>query len=310
MLFYLDNWQSQAARPDAPPPAGASGAAARRQGLNENYGRELMELHTLGVDGGYTQADVVNVARVFTGWTINEPNRVAEFLFNPSMHDRDEKVVLGHAFPAGGSEDEGLKVIDILSRHRSTAKFIARKLAQRFVADAPPQRLVDRVAARFTKTDGDLRAVMETLLLSDEFLSEGAWQSKLKSPLELAASALRALSADVSDTMILSQRIGELGQPLYGKAEPTGYPNTGEMWASSASLLGRINFAEALTSGQISGVKVVATVMQSASPQTAAARILGVPPSVAVVKALESLPGASNEARAAVLLASPDFQKR
>jgi uncharacterized protein (DUF1800 family) len=308
MLFYLDNWQSQAPRPDAAPSPAVQGAP--RQGLNENYGRELMELHTLGVDGGYTQADVVNVARVFTGWTINEPNRLAEFLFNPSMHDGDEKVVLGRRLPPGGGEEEGRAVIDLLSRHPSTARFVARKLAQRFVADAPPQRLVDRVAARFMKTDGDLRAVMETLLLSDEFMSEGAWQSKLKSPLELAASALRALNADVSDTMILATRIGELGQPLYGKAEPTGYPNTGEMWASSASILGRINFAEALTSGQIPGVKVDATVMQSASPQIAAARLLGVPPSAGVVKALESLPGASSEARAAVLLASPDFQKR
>jgi uncharacterized protein (DUF1800 family) len=279
------------------------------QGLNENYGRELLELHTLGVNGGYTQADVINVARAFTGWTIFDPNRYGEFHFNPQMHDRAEKVVLGRTFPRGGGEDEGLKIIDMLAVHPSTARFISRKLAQRFVADAPPQGLVDRVAARFTKTDGDLRAVMETLLLSDEFMSEGAWQSKLKSPLELAASALRALNADVSDTMILAQRIGELGQPLYGKAEPTGYPNTGEMWASSASLLGRINFAEALTSGQIPGVKVDTTVMRSASPRTAAARILGVPPSAGVVKALEGLP-ASNEARAAVLLASPDFQKR
>ena len=188
-----------------------------------------MELHTLGVDGGYTQADVINVARSFTGWTIVEPNRVGEFQFNQSMHDQKEKIVLGHTIPAGGGENDGLMVIDILASHPSTAKFISRKLAQRFVADNPPKSLVDRMAETFRKTDGDLRAVMETMLRSREFMSEGAWRAKLKSPLEMVASSLRALNADVTDTTALAQRITELGQPLYGKQEPTGYPNTGDM---------------------------------------------------------------------------------
>ena len=158
-----------------------------------------MELHTLGVDGGYTQDDVIAVARAFTGWTIYDVNRIAEFQFNPAFHDRKEKIVLGQTIPAGGGEQDGVQVIDILARHPSTARFISRKLAQRFVADDPPQSLVDRMAATFTATGGDLRAVVETMLTSREFLSEGAWQAKLKSPLEMVLSAVRVLGADVTD---------------------------------------------------------------------------------------------------------------
>jgi uncharacterized protein (DUF1800 family) len=308
MLFYLDNWQSQAQRSDmlaALPPS----EPQRPMGLNENYGRELMELHTLGVDGGYTQADVVNVARAFTGWTIHEPNRYGEFYFNPAMHDRDEKVVLGHTIPRGGGERDGVTVIDILSRHPSTARFVARKLVQRFVADAPPQALIDRVAAVFVKTDGDLRAVTEALLLSKEFMSEGAWQAKLKSPFELAMSALRAVRADVTDTIALAQRIGELGQPLYGKSEPTGYANSSEPWASSASIVGRINFAAALVSGQIAGVTVDPPAW--AIDKRAATQLLGteLPSSLwATASRGSPTPGAGD--LATVLLASPAFQKR
>src|SRR5262245_51547093 len=177
-----------------------------------------MELHTLGVDGGYTQQDVIAVARAFTGWTIYDPNRVAEFVFNPAMHDRKEKVILGHTIPAGGGESDGLQVIDTLVHHPSTARFISKKLAQRFVSDDPPRSLVDRMAATFTKTDGDLRAVLETMFESREFFSSGSWQSKLKSPLEMVVSAARALNAETTDTFALAQRIAELGQPLYGKA--------------------------------------------------------------------------------------------
>jgi uncharacterized protein (DUF1800 family) len=201
------------------------------QGLNENYGRELLELHTLGVNGGYTQADVINVARAFTGWTIFDPQRYGEFQFNPQMHDRAEKVVLGQKFPRGGGEDEGVKIIDMLAAHPSTARFISRKLAQRFVADDPPQALVDRMAATFTKTGGDLRAVMETLLLSREFMSEGAWQAKVKTPFELVTSALRTLDADLTDTTAVAQRLSEMGMPLYGRVDPKGYPNTADAWS-------------------------------------------------------------------------------
>src|SRR5262249_41593813 len=166
-------------------------------GLNENYGREIMELHTLGVNGGYTQADVIAVAPCLTGWTVTNPEK-PEFVFAPFMHDWGEKTVLGHKIPAGSGESDGLQVIDILAHHPSTARFISKELAQRFVADEPPQSLVDRMAQTFTKTDGDLRAVLQTMFKSKEFSSAGAWQTKLKSPLELVVSAVRALDADAS----------------------------------------------------------------------------------------------------------------
>jgi len=311
MLYYLDNWQSQAPREEIPgqPPAPAN---VRRPGLNENYGRELMELHTLGVNGGYTQDDVIAVARAFTGWTIYDPNRIAEFQFNPALHDRKEKIVLGQKIPAGGGEQDGLQVIDILARHPSTARFISQKLAQRFVSDDPPKPLVDRMAATFTATGGDLRAVVETMLTSREFLSEGAWQAKLKSPLEMVLSSVRVLGADVTDPTALAQRIADLGQPLYGKAEPTGYSTTSDAWSNSAGFLGRINFAGALAGGQIEGVKVDLTHLSS-NGEAVARRLLGVAMSPATLKLLES--GAKGEALlpssiAAVVLASPDFQRR
>jgi uncharacterized protein (DUF1800 family) len=311
MLYYLDNWQSQAPREDIPgqPPAPAN---VRRPGLNENYGRELMELHTLGVDGGYTQDDVIAVARAFTGWTIYDVNRIAEFQFNPAFHDRKEKIVLGQKIPAGGGEQDGVQVIDILARHPSTAKFISRKLAQRFVADVPPQSLVDRMAATFTATSGDLRAVVETMLTSREFLSEGAWQAKLKSPLEMVLSAARVLGADVIDSMALAQRIADLGQPLYGKAEPTGYSTTSDAWANSAGFLGRINFAGALAAGQIDGVKVDLAYLPT-NKDEAVRRLLGAAVSPATMKLFETRDvgkALSPASMAAVVLASPDFQRR
>ena len=308
MLFYLDNWQSQAPREDNP----ASPANVRRPGLNENYGRELMELHTLGVDGGYTQEDVIAVARAFTGWTIYDPNRIAEFQFNPAFHDRKAKIILGQTIPAGGGEQDGIQVIDILARHPSTAKFISKKLAQRFVADVPPQSLVDRMAATFTATSGDLRAVMESMLTSKEFLSEGAWQAKLKSPLEMVMSAVRVLGADVTDPMALAQRIAELGQPLYGKAEPTGYSTTSDAWSNSAGFLGRINFAGALTAGKIDGVTVNPAQLPP-NGDAAARRLLGTAVSPATLKLLdhpETGQILSPAGIAAVVLASPDFQRR
>jgi hypothetical protein len=173
MLIYLDNAQSQVPRDDLPVFA-QNPQANRRPGLNENYGRELMELHTVGVDGGYTQEDVIAVARAFSGWTVYDPQKYGEFQFNPAGHDRKEKIVLGHALLAGRGEQDGVEVIDILAHHPSTAKFISKELAQRFVSDDPPQALIDRMAAAFTKTDGDLRAVLQTLFSSTEFLSEGA----------------------------------------------------------------------------------------------------------------------------------------
>jgi len=252
MLFYLDNWES----------VGAPSPAARRQqrGLNENYGRELLELHTLGVDGGYTQKDVTEVARCFTGWTIRQPQRVAEFEFNPRMHDDGEKTVLGVRISAGGGRSDGFKVLHLLAHSPSTAHFISRKLAIRFVADDPPPALVDRMAATFLKKDGDLRAVMKAMFDSPEFWSRGAYRSKMKSPLEMVASALRAANADLDFAFGLNNQLAQLGEPLYRKAEPTGYANSSQEWLNSAGLLARMNFSVALANNKVPGVKVVSAV--------------------------------------------------
>ncbi len=310
MLYYLDNWQSQVPRDDFPVPQPVN---FRRPGLNENYGRELMELHTLGVNGGYTQDDVIAVARAFSGWTIYDPNKYAEFQFNPASHDRKEKVVLGHTLPAGNGEQDGLDVIDILAHHPSTAKFISKELAQRFVADDPPQSLVDRMAATFTKTDGDLRAVLQTMFNSTEFFSEGAWQAKLKSPLEIVVSAARALNAETTDTFALAQRIADLGEPLYGKVEPTGYPNTGEGWASTAGILGRVNFATALASGQIAGVKVDMSRFNFKTPSIVAAELMGTTPSASMLSSIDKGiqdKEATPSLLSTLVMSSPEFQRR
>jgi uncharacterized protein (DUF1800 family) len=246
MLFYLDNWQSVA------PQAGAKS----RRGLNENYGRELLELHTLGVDGGYTQQDVIEVARCFTGWTINQPQRGGGFDFNPRIHDQGEKTVLGVTIPAGGGIGDGEKVLDILAHHPSAARFISRKLAMRFVADDPPSSLVDRLSVAFLKTDGDLGAVMKALLESKEFWSAGAYQSKMKSPLEMVAGAVRAVNGDVDYATSLVNQVAQMGEPLYRKQEPTGYSNSSKEWINSAALIARMNFALNLADNKVPGVKV------------------------------------------------------
>jgi len=253
MLFYLDNWQSVG--PNTPP-ALRGGPNAQRQGLNENYGRELLELHTLGVDGGYTQKDVTEVARCFTGWSIDQPQRGGSFRFAPRLHDNGEKIVLGVTIPAGGGIADGEKVLDIVSRNPNTAHFISRKLAQRFVADDPPAALVERMAQTFLKSDGDLRAVMETMLASKEFWSDGAFQSKMKSPLEMVVSAVRASNGNVDFATALVNQVGQLGEPLYRKQEPTGYSNSSREWMNTAGLMARMNFALQLAGNKVPGVTV------------------------------------------------------
>lgn len=264
MLFYLDNFQS--ASPDARPPierllsrrrAMPSGELARpprrKLGINENYARELMELHTMGVDGGYTQKDVEEVARCFTGWTIERPRSEARFVFRQWMHDRGEKIVLGHRIPPGGGIEDGEKVIDILVHHPSTARFIATKLVRRFVSDDPPPALVERIAAVYRKTDGDIRQMLRAIFTSPEFYSAEAYRAKIKTPFELVVSAIRALGAESDGSPALAQFVSRMGQPLYMCQPPTGYPDRASAWVSSGAMLERMNFALALAWNRIPG---------------------------------------------------------
>jgi uncharacterized protein (DUF1800 family) len=296
MLFYLDNFQSvspnapqnvrrAAARPFNRNPLLNNSPNARRdrmpqqpgqmpqpkrptRGINENYARELMELHTLGVDGGYTQKDVQEVARCFTGWTIIDPRgagnyagftdeaRTGTFYFNPRLHDDGEKIVLGHKIPAGGGMKDGLMVLDILAHHPSTAKFIATKLARKFVTDNPTPELVARVAAAYTKSDGDIRETLRAIFTSPEFNSPENFRAKIKTPFELAVSAVRALGGDTNGGPQMHQWIARMGEPLYQYQAPTGYPDTAEHWVNTGALLERINFALALVSNKIPGTRV------------------------------------------------------
>ncbi|HEX4953875.1 MAG TPA: DUF1800 domain-containing protein [Thermoanaerobaculia bacterium] len=264
--------------PAGPPGAGAQGGQRRRStGLNENYARELLELHTLGVDGGYSQKDVVEVARAFTGWSVVPPmleagnqRRLArarqagsfgfvvegDFLFRADAHDAGEKLVLGRKLAAGRGIEDGREVLDLVALHPATAKHLAKKLATRFVADAPPAALVDRLAARFLATHGDLSAVMRTLVESPEFWHPVHRGAKIKSPFELAVSAVRATGARVLDGAGLVEWIGRMGQPLYLYQAPTGYPDRADAWVNTGSLLNRMNFGLALAAGRIGGVSL------------------------------------------------------
>jgi uncharacterized protein (DUF1800 family) len=250
MLFYLDNWLSSA--------EGARGATAanrRSSGINENYARELLELHTLGVDGGYTQQDIVNVARAFTGWSM-QPRQGSGFIFMAQRHDRGEKIVLGHTIPAGGGVDDGERVLDIVASHPATARHIAKQLAMRFVSDQPPAVLVDRLAAKFTATKGDLREVIKTLFASREFLSADSYRAKVKTPLEFVASALRAANAEIRVALPLARTLKEMGMPLYFCQPPTGYDETATTWVSAGALVSRMNFAVDLSKNAVRGVRV------------------------------------------------------
>ena len=262
MLFYLDNLMSS--KSDLVVRAGPQ--RGRQMGLNENYAREIMELHTLGVDGGYTQKDVIDVARAFTGWSIDRPREQGAFVFRLPAHDQGEKHILGHTLPPGGGEQDGVRVIEILSRHPSTARFIAAKLARRFVSDDPPPALVERAAKTFRDSDGDIRKVMVTIISSPEFFSAEAYRAKIKTPLELVASSVRALDGELAPPaaggpqpgggFALAQQVGKLGEPLYQQQPPTGYPDVADAWVNAGALLNRMNFALGLTANRVPGVRV------------------------------------------------------
>jgi uncharacterized protein (DUF1800 family) len=270
MLFYLDNWLSVGPNsmqglgipahpgrygPYRYPPRAAKPNRKQNSGLNENYGRELLELHTLSVNGGYSQRDVIEAAKVFTGWTIDKPNDGGGFKFDPRMHEPGPKFVLNHRIKPKG-EDEGRQLLHLLATNPQTAHFISLKLAQRFVSDDPPPALVDRMTKTFLKKKGDIREVLSTLFHSLEFWSDEAYRAKVKTPLEFVASAVRATGADVEDALPLTRQLNNMGMPLYGAQPPTGYSMKAETWVSSAALLNRMNFALALTAGKVRGVKV------------------------------------------------------
>jgi uncharacterized protein (DUF1800 family) len=250
MLFYLDNWMS--VRKDMP----QGGAGQGQRGLNENYARELLELHTLGVEGGYTQKDVIEVARCFTGWSIDQPNKIGSFVFRPLAHDNGEKVVLGHRIAPGGGERDGAEVIEILARHPSTATFIATKLVRRFVSDDPPYGLVQRVAETFKQTDGNIRLLLVTIINSPEFFAAVNYRGKIKTPFEFVASAVRAANGTTDGSPALVAAVAQTGEPLYLASAPNGYPDTAGPWLNSASLLNRMNFLSSLMANQLPGVRV------------------------------------------------------
>jgi len=253
MLFYLDNWRSSVPRPYAATktkPAGVDG------GLNENYARELMELHTLGVDGGYTQKDVQEIARCFTGWTIQKPNEQGLFLYRPGLHDDGEKIVLGHRILPGGGPADGERVLDILATHPATARFIATKLARRFISDEPPQSIIDRAAAVFLKTDGSIRETLRAIITSPEFFSTMAYRAKMRSPFEYVAASMRALNAETDGDRPVLDAIGRMGQPVFGRITPDGYADRADQWLSSGAMIARFNFASALATNRIKGTKI------------------------------------------------------
>jgi uncharacterized protein (DUF1800 family) len=271
MLFYLDNARSR------------SGA------LNENYAREIMELHTLGVDGGYTQQDVTELARVFTGWTIDRPRQGGGFVFRPMLHDNAPKVVLGIRFPAGGGMNEGERMIHFLAHHPKTAHHLALQLCQRLVADDPPKALVDRVAKRFLDSGGDLRQTVKAVIDSAEFWDPKFYRAKVKSPFEYAVSALRAIGARVDDPLPLARELQKMGEPLYGAQPPTGYSDKADAWINEGAMLNRMNFALTLAANKMPGVRV--------DEQSAASLDIGVDMPKAA-----STPG--------LILGSPEFQRQ
>ncbi len=262
MLFYLDNWRSSVARPYPArdgKPAGVDG------GLNENYARELMELHTLGVDGGYTQKDVQEVARCFSGWTIQKPNEEGLFLYRPGLHDNGEKIVLGHKIPAGGGMADGERVLDILATQPATAHFIATKLARRFISDDPPPSVIDRAATVFLKTDGSIRETLRAIVTSPEFFSPATYRAKVRSPFEYVAAAMRALNADTDGDRPVLDAIGRMGQPVFGRITPDGYADRADQWLSSGAMITRFNFANALATNRIKGTSIDVSKLLSGS---------------------------------------------
>jgi uncharacterized protein (DUF1800 family) len=252
-------------------------AAAKKTGLNENYGRELMELHTLGVDGGYTQKDVIEAARALTGWTVKGPAQGGGFIFRPEWHDAGAKNFLGHTIVAGGGEADGEQVLDILAKSPATARFISRELARRLVDDSPSTALVERAAGTYMKTGGDIREVVRTIVTSPEFFSARAYHSKVKSPFEVVVSAARALGAEPDTTPRTALAIAYLGQPVFGHRDPNGWPETGDAWMNTGAILNRINFGLAVGANRLPGADIHALpAIESLNDKSRAVQVDGV----------------------------------
>jgi len=247
MLFFLDNYTNK---------ADVTQGTRVIPGLNENYGRELLELHTVGVDAGYTQDDVRDAARIFTGWGIDNINNAGNFIFRANQHDRGAKRVFGLDVAAGGGKEEGDRLLDYLSTHPATARFISWRLAQRFVADDPPARLVERMASTFLSTGGDLTAVMRTLVGSAEFWAEAFGGGKIRTPFEYVVGAIRAVEGQVTNARGVAAQLNSMGMGLYASVPPTGYSNRGSEWLNPSSQLSRMNFGLDLAVGAIAGVTV------------------------------------------------------
>lgn len=359
MLFYLDNAQSSAPQPVNPRLArrlrqqgGLAAQAApkpgqkTRGGINENYAREIMELHTLGVEGGYTQKDVQEVARCLTGWSVNP--RTGEFQFYPNRHDDGEKIVLGQRIPAGGGIRDGEKVLDILASRPATATYVSRKLCQRFVSDEPPAALVNRCAQVWARTDGDLRAVIRAIVTSPEFFSRAAYRQKIKSPFEYVVSSVRALGGTVElepraalrnagfrpaaqgrPAAFLPGQIATMQQPLFQHQAPTGYPEDSRKWVSAGALIQRINFALSLAGNKVLGVDLGETTLLTGDASDPASLVNQVADHLlhgdispatraTLLKQVRAQPDAASAASevnlprrvAALVLGSPEFQRR
>jgi uncharacterized protein (DUF1800 family) len=341
MMFYLDNWESvvdslhanaderavvlhRLASSDSETRAFARLPHRRfgLNGLNENYARELMELHTLGVDGGYSQRDVVDVARAFTGWTIDTPTLGAKFLFRPEAHDADEKTVLGHALAAGRGIEDGEEVLKILAASPATARFITTKLARHFIADDPPSSVVDRCSRVYLRSDGDIRETMRCIVTGPEFFSRTAYAAKVKTPFELVASTVRAMGGMGDTTQRLPQQAARLGQPMFGRSTPDGWPDRGEEWLNSGAVLNRINFALSVAAGAIPGSRPADWPLAASlrgAPRDVQARVvarelLGDDVSPETIQALENGTAANHLAGLAgilgLALGAPEFQHR
>jgi len=322
MLFYLDNVKSVAPGMQPARRGDPAKPARRPVGINENYARELLELHTLGVDGGYTQQDVIAVARILTGWSMQPPAQGGAFVFRPRAHDFGEKVVLGARFPAGHGEEEGVRLLRMLARHPATIRHVCEKLCARFVSDQPPDGCVDAAVGAWRASDGDMRAVVRAIARTPEFWDEQAIGSKVKTPLEFVVSAVRAVGAEPDSGARLADAVARLGQPIYRQASPAGYPERQEDWANSGALLARMNFAVALAAGRQPGASVdldailPVTIENSALVDAVNERVLGGAMSAhtrsVIVAELADVPDPVRGRALAVGLAlgSPEFQRQ